>query len=541
MNNIRAYISYISESKRWSAFSIFLSCIQASALVPTALIVQRIFDHVLPAKDSSALVGGLIVILGLFALHAGAVLWNRQVTLERIKQSIHSMRHTLVNHTLEWSRHQYTHEHVDDLHSKIVHDTERIDCMMSAFLTQFFPGLIVSIGLSFILMYENMLLFLIIICTLPVLYGAAKLLGRGVRRRVREFHSDFSEFSSGILFVLKFNELIKISTAEQHELDVQNAKIEQLRHSSHAMAWYTTAYTLLQYNILMIAGVIVLLAGGLQVIHGNMTVGTLLSFYFALNLLNSNARNALSSVPVMIEGKESLDAVMAITNIQKNQTNQTKKSVFNGFRKNIVFDKVTFGHEPARPIINALTFSISKGETFGIYGASGTGKTTLINLLLGFYEPQAGTLSIDGQSILAIDLKPYRSQIGVVTQDMHVFPGTIRDNLTYGLRGITDADLDRVCKICSIYDDIHVLPQGYDTMLGERGMRLSGGQKQRLTLARALLRSPSILILDEPDNHLDEVLFTSILKQIKSLELTTIVISHHDYLRPYLDHTITLT
>src|SRR5271168_4899843 len=539
LENIQLYLRYYKNKKLKIAFSFLLSFIQALSLIPIAVLIQRVFDRALPAKDSSTLLWSLTIMFLLFCFNAFAILWNRWASLDIIKNVVGNMRRELLAQTMELSRQHYVNEDTDVIHSKIVNDSERIDCMTSALLTQFFPGALIALGLSCFLVYENPLLFLVVVCALPLLYGVGRLVGRKVKKRIQQFHRDFSGFSKGVLFVLKFNELIKLSTAETNELERQEGNIQNLRFSSQRMAWLSTAYTIIQNNILILSGIVVLLAGGLQVVYGITTIGSLLAFYVALNLLSSNAGNVINSIPAIIEGKESLDAVMPL--LKKAEDAKKKLDPFKGLNKKILFDNVDFKHDNSNFSMTDVNFEIKKNELFGIFGASGSGKSTIINLLLGFYAPHKGRIVIDDQAIHDIDPIEYRKRIGVLSQDLLIFSGTIRENLTYGLSNVDNKLIEKICLYCNIHEYIKSLKKGYDSEIGERGVKLSGGQKQRIAIARAILRNPEILILDEPDNNLDESMFITILENIRKLPLTIIVISHNKNLYPYFDRVYNLT
>ena len=532
LDAFKPYLRYCRGQRRLVAASAFLSFVQAALLVPIALTVQAVFDRVLPERDVAGLVWRALLIPLLFAASGAVVLLNRHVTLRAVKSSVLALRVDLLKNAVSWSRERYARLDGAETHARIVQDTERVDCMASALLSQFVPGVIVSVALSTMLLWRNPALFLLLCVALPVGYVASNLVSRALKRRVRAFHDDFSAFSKGTLFVLQFSELIASSSAETVELGRQRANVETLRASSHAMALFQTAYGVIQNNVLMLVGAAVLLVGGLATIDGTLTIGGLLSFYVNLNLLNTYVRNVLGAVPTIIEGRESL---IALQPFLEEEGISVERPSFGGFRDRLVFERVAFRHPDSTFELRDVNFTVNRGELFGIFGPSGSGKTTLIRLLTGLYAPEAGRVLVDGVEVGAYDGASYRSRIGVLSQNPLIFPGTVRDNLTYGLGGVDEARLREICRACQINDHVARLENGYDTEVGDFGATLSGGQKQRLALARALLREPELLILDEPDNNLDTSMIAEIIRSIRVLPITVILISHDERLMALVD------
>lgn len=527
----RAYLSYFKGEERLVALSLALILAQTLSIIPIAALLQRVLDRSIPAQDPEELALLLAATFVLFLVNAAALIGNRYLTLGIVKRAIRALRAGLVKSALSRSHASYALADIDTLHSRTVHDTERVDCMTSALLAQFLPAILIVCGLSVFLVILNPILFAALALVLPIAYVIGRKIGGTVRTRTKEFHDDFASFSKGTLFVLAFSHLIKVSAAEEHEYRTQEAVIERLRASSQRMAWLGTVHTALQSNTLVLAGVLVLFVGGMQVIEGAASLGGLLSFYVALNLLSANARNAVGAIPVMIEGYESLRAVMPLVDDRETEDSGAR---FGGLEGEIRFDHVGFRHDDRFALVD-VTFRVRKGEMVGLYGSSGSGKSTVANLLLGLYAPDAGAILIDGTDVRSLNSASYRSRIGVLSQNPALFPGTIRENLAYGLPEVSDEDMRIACSHARIHEHILGLAEGYDTEIGDRGARLSGGQRQRVALARALLRKPDLLVLDEPDNHLDSELTRGILAAVRSLGITALVITHDAPLRSCFD------
>lgn len=530
--SLALYFSYYANKKKLLLFSISLAAVQAIVLLPIAKLVEYISDTIIPNRDVQALTLVLALMAVLFLINTVATLWNRSITLSIIKSVIYTVRKNLLEQSLYFDRQFFLTEDLDIIHSRIVQDTERVDRLTAILLIQILPSVGIVIGLSCILLYMNPVLFLVVGIVFGLLLIIHKFSRRELKRRTRIFHQHFSEFSKKVSFSLRFNELIKLSTAEKVELEDQNLVLNTLHTASQSLAWMNMAYSAVQQNLLMLCGVIVLLIGGLQVIYETSTLGSILSFYIALGLLSTNMRTIIISSQTITEGIESVETLVALQQKQAPQTNGQQP--FSGFKKLITLKNVSFRHSSDFQLSD-ISFSIKHQEMIGIFGASGSGKSTIISLLLGFFKPHSGTISIDGTDLAEIDTIDYRKHIGVLSQDPLIFPGTIRENLTYGLSHVSKEDLIEACTEAKIYEFISKLTDGFDSVIGERGVKISGGQKQRLAIARALLRKPQLLILDEPDNNLDDETIVSIIKNLKAKKHTVLVISHNQILAPELD------
>lgn len=530
------YLSYYKYYKKQLTFSLLLSVAQAFSLFPIAMIIQYLFDDVLTNKNTTMLASGIALSAVLVLINTLISLKNRSIALKMIKGIIFEIREKLLQKSIFLNSAYYTSEDLDKVHTQIVQDTERLDNMTAALLTQLLPSFFIVTSVSGVLIYLNFTLFILLLIALPILYIAGKRLGKKLKASINTFHEDFSEFSKGVSFVLKYSDLIKISSAEQHELSRQKQILKKLRTSSKNVAWVASAYNTIQGNLFLIGTIIVLLFGGMQVINATATVGSLISFYVLLNIISANVRTIIGAYPVIVEGVASIDSLMPILN-NENEEQWGQKEV--EFTDSITIKKVGFGYDEDIFLSN-LEFEIKKSQIVGLYGKSGSGKSTLVKLILGVYTPNTGEILIDGINIKELDMHTYRKKISVLTQDPLFFPGTIKQNLLYGIDNSNDERVVEICKKCRIHNFIISLPQGYDSDMGNSGKKLSGGQKQRLAIARALIRDPEILILDEPDNNLDRETIIDIIETIRTLRITTIVISHDPSILPNADQILRL-
>ncbi len=513
---------------RFRLLGVFLLALfQATVLIPVALIVRYAFDHIIPNRDFSTLLWSGAAILLLYLFSHALILLTRYQTLKISKTAIQGFRDDLLLKVYQFSRAYHTKMDRQKLHNHLVQDTERVDVMTNAALTFLFPSVLMSLALGLILAYLNFSLFLLLLGVLPCLFFVGRKIGKKLHAYVQGFHRHFEGFSKGMHFILRMMDLTRTVAAETQEIERQKQIHDSLREYSGKMAWMGTAYTSTQNIIVVAGGLLILVFGGYGVIEQKISIGDLLAFYFGFGLLREHLRVVYHSVPDIIAGTESLKHLFAILQIQELVPYSGKKTI--QLPGTLVLENVSFSYGD-NPVLQEVNLSISPGETCALIGANGSGKSTLLNLILGFYRPSSGALCLNGLSYDEIEMTSLRSQIGVVFQDPMLFPGSILENITYGLSEVSEQEIIEAASLSGADAFIRKFPLGYETPIGEGGALLSGGQGQRIALARALLRRPALLILDEPTNHLDAVavrlLRKSLVRHFKNIAI--LLVSHDE-------------
>jgi ATP-binding cassette, subfamily B, bacterial MsbA len=264
------------------------------------------------------------------------------------------------------------------------------------------------------------------------------------------------------------------------------------------------------------------------VADGTLKVASLMTFLFVLFRLVPSIQEINTCVASLGSYQGSIQSIEKFLNSDGKSYIQNGISKFPGLRSAIEMRKVDFSYNPENPILQGITLSIEKGKMLALVGASGAGKTTLVDLIPRFYEPTAGDIFLDGVNIRSFDIDSVRRRIAVVSQDTFIFNTSIRNNIAYGIENIEEADILEAARLANVLEFVQSLPEGLDTGLGDRGVRLSGGQRQRLAIARALLRNPEILILDEATSALDSVSERLIQESIEKISegRTVIAIAH---------------
>ncbi|NER82696.1 MAG: ABC transporter ATP-binding protein, partial [Leptolyngbya sp. SIO1D8] len=342
-----------------------------------------------------------------------------------------------------------------------------------------------------------------------------------VRERVSVLNSRLANNLSGILTIKSF-------AAESFEIDRVREESEAYRLSNRRAIAFSAAFIPLIRILILFGFTATLLYGGLLAVEGQLAVGTYSVLVFLTQrllwpltrlgeTLDQYQRAVASTHRVM----ELLDTPITL------QPGQRRLPVSN-VRGDIRFEDVTFSYHPQAPITQHLTLKVPAGQTVAIVGSTGSGKSTLVKLLLRFYEVAAGRITLDDIDIRELAPQDLRQAVGLVSQDVFLFHGTVAENIAYGTFGADPAAIEEAARIAEAHDFIAQLPNGYDTIVGERGQKLSGGQRQRLAIARAVLKNPPVLVLDEATSAVDNETEAAIQRSLEKItqNRTTIAIAH---------------
>ncbi|MEN6616480.1 MAG: ABC transporter ATP-binding protein [Syntrophorhabdus sp.] len=351
--------------------------------------------------------------------------------------------------------------------------------------------------------------------------SAHRLYGRQ-RQAIGEMNATLADNLQGI-------RQIKTYGHEDWETDRFARTADRLRHSTFGVMRVWAVYQPAMAATGAAGTVIALIVGGSMVIDGKLTLGELISILFYLSLLYEPVGKLHSLNQLLQSGRAAGNRVFDILDTPDESKSHGGLSVFPGrVRGNISFDDVSFSYDGVRASLTNISFTARAGQTIALVGTTGSGKTTLCNLLPAFYRPLSGRITIDSRDISDISLESLRSQIGIVSQETFLFNGTIRENVLYGRPSATIGEMEDACRAADCHEFITRLPGGYDSRVGERGVKLSVGEKQRISIARALLKDPPIMILDEATASVDTATERSIQDALKRLmeDRTSFVIAH---------------
>ncbi len=410
--------------------------------------------------------------------------------------------------------------------SRMTNDTTVVKGLISEHLSNFVTGIISIVGSMIVLFVLDWKMTLLMFTAIPLSVLILMPLGKKMHKISKGMQDETASFTAVLQQVLTEIRLVKASNAEALEYQNGQKGIHKLFQFGLKEAKIQALIAPLMSFVMMALLVLILGYGGMRVSSGALTAGALVAFIMYLFQIImpmaqlasfftqfQKATGATERIISILDSVEEEDAMQPVQNISQS----------------ISVDHLNYSYNNGEQVLKDISFNVEAGKVTAIVGPSGSGKTTLFSLFERFYKPQQGSISIGGKSINDFTLLSWRSQIGYVSQESPIVSGTIRDNICYGIdRDITDEELNQVAKMAYADQFISELPNGYDTEVGERGMKLSGGQRQRIAIARAFLRNPKILMLDEATSSLDSKSEKVVQQALNDLMKgrTTIVIAH---------------
>lgn len=422
----------------------------------------------------------------------------------------------------------YQDKQTGELMSRMVNDTRQIELLVAHALPDLASNLLVVLSVAVMLFVINPTLALLTLIPVPFVIGVSTLFSKKVAPMFQINQRVLGHLNGVLQDNLSGMKEIQTFAQEQTEHDkmVEECKVYSrvnIRANFAAALYHPGVEFLTSLGTVIVVGL-----GGYMALKGNMAVSDVVGFVMYLSLFYQ----PLAVLARLVEDVQTTYAsairVFDVLDAESEIKESPDAKDLSQCKGEISFDHVTFHYDPKEPVLEDVSFTANPGEMVAIVGPTGVGKTTILSLLERFYDPVSGTVKLDGQDIRGLTLHSLRSQISMVLQDTFLFNGTIAENIAYGLPGASREEIQKAAKAAYADGFIQAMPDGYDTMVGERGVRLSGGQKQRLAIARAILRNTPILILDEATSAVDTETEAEIQKAIDDLAgtRTILVIAH---------------
>lgn len=496
-NNLRTLLSLFKGHYGALAGSIFFFIIKHSPTwvlpIVTANIINAVTDH--NGNITKILILNTILMIAVLVQNIPTNYIHTWLYAKTVRTVEKELREALVCKLQQLSITYHKEMQSGRLQSKIMRDVEQIQNLASQIFISLVT-IILNIGVSFgVVIFKSRIVFLFFLCTIPV----------------------------SVLIIVGFKGKIKThNRAFRKEMEETSAKVmemvEMIQTYFSSISW--VAFQIFQVFCLVFTAYIAW--------KGIIGVGDITLYQTYFSSIVAQIASIVTLLPIIAKGLESVESIGDVLCANDIEDNRRKKKIVD-LKGEITFQDVSFTYKgDEKPVLSHLNFKIQPGETVAFAGGSGSGKTTILNLAIGFLKADSGQVLVDGNDLMELDLHSYRKQIAVVPQQSILFTGTLRENITYGSESISEEQLWNVIRAANLEEVVQKLPDGLDTMITEHGENLSGGQRQRISIARAFLRNPKILILDEATSALDSISEKKIQDSIQKLVKgrTTLIVAH---------------
>ncbi len=413
------------------------------------------------------------------------------------------------------------------IQSKIMRDVESIEGLSSQIFTSIL-SIIINITVALVAVATtNLMVFVFFLACAPVAAIVTFAFRKDMRTRNREFRQEVERTSAT---VMEMEELVPVARAhalENKEIRRMTYQLNQVAEKGYRLDVLQSMFGAAGWVVFQVFQIICLAVTSYMALNGAITVGYIVMYQSYFSTVVGQISALLSLLPILTKGTESIGSVGEILKAHDIEDNTGKKKI-REVKGAYEFRDVSFRYDDQSPVLDHFSLSVKAGETIALVGESGAGKSTVMNLVIGFNHPTEGQVLLDGQDLNDINLHSYRKFLAVVPQTSILFSGTIRDNITYGMPGVSDERLWDAIRAAHLEEFVNHLPEGLDTLVGEHGDKLSGGQRQRIAIARAIIRDPRVIIFDEATSALDTISEREIQHAIKNLtrDRTTFMVAH---------------
>ncbi|HZG57435.1 ABC transporter ATP-binding protein [Paenibacillus sp.] len=481
-------------------------------LIPLAvpLVVKYMFDELLQngaltyAEKLQQMLSITAVVLAAFFLVRGPMEYVRQWFLHKANNNvIRELREDAFRKVHELDAKYYAERKSGEIGARFFDDVEKIRGYMTALFSNVWIELAVLAFVVGMMFTMDVRLTLLAAALVGAQFVTAHALSRRLKRATKQMMGYRSVLSGFVFEKIQGAFLSKLFLSERKDREELSRHLDRFERMTDAQA-RANAVSLAAVNVLSDATpFLVVLAGSLYVLDGALSLGALIAFFVYVDRMRGPVAALVGAFPAIAEGDVALKRIFEFLETDVGVRENERSPALPPFSASIEFRRVSFGYRPDRPVVEDVSFTLRKGKTYAFVGESGGGKSTVLQLLTRMYDTDRGEVLVDGMNVKDVSLASIRAQMGVATQDSFLYSSSIRDNIRLGRLDASDEDVVAAAKKAYAHEFIEALPDGYDTEVGERGVKLSGGQRQRIALARVFLKDAPILLLDEATSALD--------------------------------------
>ena len=510
--------------------SCFFFLIKHSPALFSSLLIANVINGVLAGGEMAryAIMANVGIWIGLLTIHLPANYLYMKYRARVTRQTEAALRGALVRKLQELSIPYHTQAQSGRLQSKIIRDVEAIETLSSQLFINMMNitmNMVIMVGIT---AAKNRTILLFFVLVAPIASLTIVAFRKKISRENRAFRVEMENTSAKVMEMVEMVPVTRAHALEEVERERMAKQLEETAERGYRLDMVQANFGAVGWVVFQVFQALCLGFTGYLALKGRIQVGDITFYQTGFTTVVNQFTALINLLPVLTKGLESVKSVGEVLSCDDVEHNEGKEELTT-LTGEYEFRNVSFSYpDTDEDVLKELSMRVKPGETVAIVGGSGSGKTTMLNLLIGFMLPKGGQLLVDGKDISQINLKTYRRFLSVVPQMPLLFTGTLRDNIVYGMEDVTEEQLRKAVKAANLEDMVSKLPQGLDTMLEEHGANLSGGQRQRIAIARAIIRDPQVILLDEATSALDVISEKEIQEALQSLQKdrTTFIVAH---------------
>lgn len=499
----------------------------ALGLLGPFLVGMTIDDYIV-SKNGNHFLTLLLSLLVIYLFNSLSTFLQNYWMIGIAQDTVYTMRSQLFRHLHKLPITFFDRRQHGELMSRVTNDIENVSSTLNSSVIQIFSSLLTLVGTIVVMLWLSPLLTLLTMIIIPLMFLGMKWITNRTGKLFKEQQKNIGELNGFIEETVSGQRIVKTFSQEDRvirEFKVRNEKLKQSGYLSQAYSGFIPKVMNLLNNLsfAIIAGV-----GGYLALKGFISIGTIVIFTEYSRQFTRPINDLANQFNTLLSAIAGAERVFEIIDEEEEDADELDSGTLEDIKGEVTFDEVSFAYEKSGETIKNVNLQVRAGENVALVGPTGAGKTTLINLLARFYDPNSGKILIDGHDIQQVKRSSLRSHMGFVLQDSYLFQGTVRENIRYGRLDATDSEVEEAARLANAHSFIVKLPNEYEFMLKQDGSGISQGQKQLISIARALLADPSILILDEATSSIDTITEVKIQEALQRLMYgrTSFVIAH---------------
>jgi len=505
VGTLRRLWAFIAPQKRKLFAAVAMVMASSALALAGPYVVGRAVDSYIVERKTDGFFATLILLLAIYLALGAATFWQNYWMIDVGQRTVRSIRERLFHHFHELPISFFDRRQQGELMSRITNDIDNMSQTFNSTVVQVVSSTLTLMGAMVVMLSQSVVLTIVTLVVVPLMYVGMRWITNRTRVRFREQQRALGEMNGFIEEVISGQKVVKLFSQEERmesELARKNAELKQAGFWAQTYSGFIPKLMNFLNNVsfALIAGV-----GGWLAAKGAISVGTIVVFVEYARQFTRPLNDLANQWNTLLSALAGAERVLEILDLPEEEEDEREAVVLDRLDGRIEFRQVVFSYDKQRPALRDVTFSVSPGETVALVGPTGAGKTTVLQLLTRFYDPDEGVILIDGRDSRTIKRASLRRHMAFVLQDAFLFAGTIRDNIRYGRLEATDEEVEEAARQANAHSFIMKLPNGYDTVLTSGGGGISQGQRQLLAIARAMIADPAILILDEATSNIDTV------------------------------------